>query len=70
MTVGKRELWLVISIGCVDPDHRRITRASTLTWSDREFVLAAAAGRQEPAHHRARRAAHVLPAMFSIALLA
>jgi peptide/nickel transport system permease protein len=62
---------LIIAIGLVSvPVLGRITRASTLTWSQREFVLAA---RAEGAKHRRVLfrdvLPNVLPAMYSIALL-
>jgi peptide/nickel transport system permease protein len=71
VSVGKREFWLVISIGLVSiPIIGRITRASTLAWSQREFVLAA---RSMGAKNRRIIFRDVLPnvapAMFSIALL-
>jgi peptide/nickel transport system permease protein len=71
VTVGKREFWLVISIGLVSiPIIGRITRAATLAWSQREFVLAA---RSMGAKNRRiiirDILPNVLPAMFSIALL-
>jgi peptide/nickel transport system permease protein len=71
VTVTQREFWLIISIGLVSiPIIGRITRASTLTWSQREFVLA---GRSMGARNRRiiirDVLPNVLPAMFSIALL-
>jgi peptide/nickel transport system permease protein len=62
---------LIIAIGLVSvPVLGRITRASTLTWSQREFVLAA---RAQGAKHRRVLIRdvlpNVLPAMYSIALL-
>jgi peptide/nickel transport system permease protein len=71
VTVAKREMWLIIAIGLVSiPIIGRITRASTLTWSQREFVLAA---RSMGARNRRIIVRDVLPnvmpAMFSIALL-
>jgi len=71
VTVSEREFWLIISIGLVSiPIIGRITRASALTWSQREFVLA---GRSMGARNRRIIARdvmpNVLPAMFSIALL-
>jgi peptide/nickel transport system permease protein len=64
-------LALIIAIGIVSiPVLGRITRASTLSWSEREFVLAA---RAQGAKHRRivfrEVLPNVLPAMFSIALL-
>jgi peptide/nickel transport system permease protein len=62
---------LIIAIGLVSvPVLGRITRASTLSWSEREFVLAARA--QGATHRRIvirEVLPNVLPAMFSIALL-
>lgn len=63
---------LILAIGLVAvPVLGRITRASALTWSEREFVLAA---RAQGAKHRRiitrEVLPNVLPAMFSIALLA
>jgi peptide/nickel transport system permease protein len=71
VSVLKREMWLIISIGIVSiPILARITRASTLSWSQREFVLA---GRAIGASNRRVMVRdvmpNVLPAMFSIALL-
>ena len=50
---------LILAIGIVSiPLLGRITRASTLSWSEREFVLAAQRpGREAPAHHVPRGAA-------------
>jgi peptide/nickel transport system permease protein len=65
------ELALIIAIGIVSiPVLGRITRASTLSWSEREFVLAAKA--QGAKHRRIvfrEVLPNVLPAMYSIALL-
>jgi len=62
---------LIIAIGLVSiPVLGRITRASTLAWSEREFVLAARA--QGATHRRIvvrEVLPNVLPAMVSIALL-
>ncbi|MFI5046557.1 MAG: ABC transporter permease [Acidimicrobiia bacterium] len=62
---------LIIAIGLVSiPVLGRITRASTLSWSEREFVLAARA--QGATHRRIvmrEVLPNVLPAMVSIALL-
>jgi peptide/nickel transport system permease protein len=65
------EVALILALGFVSiPVLGRITRASTLSWSQREFVLAA---RAQGAKHRRiiRREVlpNVLPAMTSIALL-
>ncbi|MEY2456273.1 MAG: peptide/nickel transport system permease protein, partial [Acidimicrobiaceae bacterium] len=72
VTVAKREFWLVISIGIVSiPIIGRITRASTLAWSQREFVLAARSMGAKNRRIIVRDVLpNVLPAMFSIALLA
>ena len=53
VSVGKREFWLIISIGLVSiPIIGRITRAATLTWAQREFVLASRQhGREERSDH-------------------
>jgi peptide/nickel transport system permease protein len=71
VSVGKREFWLIISIGLVSiPIIGRITRASTLSWADREFVLAARSmGAKNGRIMRRDVLPNVLPAMFSIALL-
>jgi peptide/nickel transport system permease protein len=71
VTVGKREFWLVFSIGLVSiPIIGRITRASTLTWSQRDFVLAAKAmGTKNRRIIMRDVLPNVAPAMFSIALL-
>ncbi len=62
---------LILAIGLVSiPVLGRITRASTLAWSEREFVLAARA--QGATHRRIilrEVLPNVLPAMVSIALL-
>ncbi len=68
---SQREFWLIISIGIVSiPVIGRIARASTLTWAQREFVLA---GRSMGAKNRRIIVRDILPnvapAMFSIALL-
>ena len=49
------EVALIIALGIVSiPVLGRITRASAMSWSEREFVLAARApGREEPSHHLA-----------------
>lgn len=71
VSVGKREMWLIISIGLVSiPIIGRITRASTLAWSDREFVLAARSMGAKNRRIIVRDVLpNVLPAMCSIALL-
>jgi len=65
------EVALILALGLVSiPVLGRITRASTLSWSEREFVLAA---RAQGAKHRRiiwrEVLPNVLPAMLSIALL-
>jgi len=71
VSVGKREFWLIMSIGLVSiPILGRITRASTLAWSQREFVLAARSMGAKNKRIIIRDVLpNVLPAMFSIALL-
>ena len=66
------KLILILAIGIVSvPLLGRITRASALTWSQREFVLAARAQGAKPLRIMIREVLpNVLPAMFSIALLA
>jgi peptide/nickel transport system permease protein len=64
-------LIVLISLGIVSiPVLARITRASTLTWSKREFVLAARAQGAKDSRIMLREVLpNVLPAMVSIALL-
>jgi peptide/nickel transport system permease protein len=67
----RRMVTLILALGLVSvPVLARITRANTLSWSEREFVLAA---RSLGARNRqimfAEVLPNVLPAMFSIALL-
>jgi peptide/nickel transport system permease protein len=71
VSVGKREFWLIVSIGIVSiPIIGRITRAATLTWAQREFVLASRSmGAKNGRIMRRDVLPNVLPAMFSIALL-
>jgi peptide/nickel transport system permease protein len=66
-----RQLVLILAIGVVAvPLLGRITRASTLAWSEREFVLAARAQGSKNRRIVFREVLpNVLPAMFSIALL-
>lgn len=63
---------LIIALGIVStPPLGRITRASALTWSERDFVTAARAQGAKNRHIMVREVLpNVLPAMFSIALLA
>jgi peptide/nickel transport system permease protein len=65
------EAILIIAIGVVAvPLLGRITRASALSWSQREFVLAARAQGAKDGRIMVREVLpNVLPAMFSIALL-
>jgi peptide/nickel transport system permease protein len=62
---------LILAIGVVSvPLLGRITRASALSWSQREFVLAAKAQGAKSGRIMVREVLpNVLPAMFSIALL-
>jgi peptide/nickel transport system permease protein len=64
-------LILIIAIGIVAvPLVGRISRASALTWSQREFVLAARAQGARPGRIMVREVLpNVAPAMFSISLL-
>jgi peptide/nickel transport system permease protein len=66
-----RLLVLIIALGIVStPILGRITRASALSWSEREFVLAARAQGAKGSRLIWREVLpNVLPAMFSIALL-
>ena len=68
---AESEVTLILALGLVSiPVLGRITRASALSWSEREFVLAAKA--QGAKHRRIifrEVLPNVLPAMFSIALL-
>ena len=66
-----RQLVLILAIGVVAvPLLGRITRASTLAWSEREFVLAARAQGSKNRRIIFREVLpNVLPTMFSIALL-
>jgi peptide/nickel transport system permease protein len=63
--------WVVIALGIVSvPILGRITRANTLQWSQREFVMAARAQGATNFRVMVREVLpNVLPAMFSIALL-
>jgi peptide/nickel transport system permease protein len=66
------EVVLIIALGIVStPILGRITRASALTWSQREFVMAARAQGAKNLRIMWREVLpNVLPALFSIALLA
>jgi peptide/nickel transport system permease protein len=68
----QRMVVLIIALGVVSiPLLARITRASTLTWSQRDFVLAARALGAKNRRIMFREVLpNVLPAMFSIFLLA
>jgi peptide/nickel transport system permease protein len=67
----RRLVVLIFSLGIVSvPILGRITRASTLSWSQREFVLAAKAlGAKNPRIIIREILPNVAPAMFSIAIL-
>ena len=62
---------MILALGIVAvPQLGRITRANTLTWSEREFVLAARAQGARNGRIIVREILpNVLPAIFSIALL-
>lgn len=66
------KLLLILAIGVVSvPLLGRITRASALSWAQREFVLAARAQGAKPMRIMVREVLpNVVPAMMSIALLA
>jgi peptide/nickel transport system permease protein len=68
---GRRLVVLVFALGIVStPILARITRANTLQWAQREFVLAARAQGATDRRVMVREVLpNVLPAMFSIALL-
>jgi len=68
---GRRLAVLVVALGIVSiPILGRITRANTLQWSQREFVVAARAQGADNRRIMIREVLpNVLPAMFSIALL-
>lgn len=69
--LGQEIPYIVLAIGIVSiPILGRITRASTLAWSQREFVLAAKAQGAKHLRIMVREILpNVLPAMLSIALL-
>ena len=71
VSYAKRVFVVTIAIGIVSiPILGRITRANTLAWSDREFVLAARLqGAKTSRVIRREVLPNVVPAMFSIALL-
>jgi peptide/nickel transport system permease protein len=71
ISATRRMVFLILALGVVSvPVLARITRGSTLSWAQREFVLAA---RSIGARNRlimfAEVLPNVLPAMFSVALL-
>lgn len=68
---GRRLAVLVLALGIVSvPILARITRANSLQWSQREFVMAARAQGSNDLRVMIREVLpNVLPAMFSIALL-
>jgi peptide/nickel transport system permease protein len=72
VTGSRRILVVVLGLGIVSvPLLGRITRANTLSWAEREFVLAARAMGAKNWRIMIREVLpNVMPAMFSIALLA
>ena len=68
---ARRMVVLILALGIVSiPVLGRISRATTLTWGQREFVLAARAmGQRDRSIMWGEVLPNVLPAMFSIALL-
>lgn len=68
---GRRLFVLIVALGIVStPILARITRANTLQWAQREFVLASRAQGATDRRVMVREVLpNVLPAMFSIALL-
>ena len=68
---SRRLLVLILSLGVVSvPILGRITRASTLSWTQREFVLASRAlGAKNPRIIVREILPNVLPSIFSIAIL-
>jgi peptide/nickel transport system permease protein len=71
VSYAKRVFIVTLAIGIVSiPILGRITRANTMAWSDREFVLAARLqGAKTSRVIRREVLPNVIPAMFSIALL-
>lgn len=71
VSTSRRMTVLILALGVVSvPVLARITRANTLAWSQREFVLAArAAGARNRSIMFREVLPNVLPAMFSISLL-
>lgn len=72
VTGTRRTIVVILGLGIVSiPLLGRITRATTLTWSEREFVLAARAMGARNGRIMVREVLpNVVPAMLSIALLA
>jgi peptide/nickel transport system permease protein len=72
VTITQRNLVLILALGIVAiPLLGRITRGTTLSWSQREFVTAARSLGAKDLRILVREVLpNVLPAMFSIALLA
>jgi peptide/nickel transport system permease protein len=68
---SRKITWLILALGIVSiPILARITRASTLAWSEREFVKASEVMGAKPLRIIWREVLpNVLPAMMSIALL-
>lgn len=68
---ARRLTVIIIALGIVSiPSLGRITRASTISWSEREFVKAAEVAGAKSGRIMVREVLpNVLPAMFSIALL-
>ena len=71
VSATRRMVVLILALGVVSiPVLGRITRANTMTWSQREFVLASRAlGAKQREIMFREVLPNVLPAMFSIALL-
>jgi peptide/nickel transport system permease protein len=71
VSATRRTVVLILALGVVSiPVLGRITRANTLTWTQREFVLASRAlGAKQREIMFREVLPNVLPAMFSIALL-
>jgi peptide/nickel transport system permease protein len=71
VSYGRRLSTLILALGLVSiPILGRITRANSLQWSQREFVMAARAQGANKFRVMAREVLpNVMPAMFSIALL-
>jgi peptide/nickel transport system permease protein len=71
VTTSRKMFWVIVALGIVSiPILGRITRANTLQWAQREFVMAARAQGATNFRVMVREVLpNVLPAMFSIALL-